>query len=146
MKVWLNASNPGRKIDRNALRRSATLILSVLGFLDEELSITLTTDDRVAELAGRFGRPRRATDVLAFALLDGPDAAFRGTCLGDVVVSLDSAARQARARGVGLGTELRDLLIHGILHLAGMDHATPAQARAMRALEDHLRWELTRAR
>ena len=117
-----------------------------MGFLDEELSITLTTDDRVAELAGRFGRPRRATDVLAFAMLDGPDAAFRGPCLGDVVVSLDSAARQARARGVALGSELRDLLIHGILHLVGMDHATPAQARAMRTLEDHLRWELRRAR
>ena len=117
-----------------------------MGFLDEELSITLTTDDRIAELAGRFGRPRRATDVLAFSLLDGEDVEFRGHCLGDVVVSIETAARQARQRGVALGSELQDLLIHGILHLLGMDHATPAQARAMRALEDQLRWELLRAR
>ena len=145
MKVWLNASTPRRKIDRSALRRSGTLILNALGFLDQELSITLTTDDQIAELAGRFGRPRRPTDVLAFSLLDGEDVAFRGRCLGDVVVSLETAGRQAEQRGVALETELRDLLIHGVLHLVGMDHGTPAQARGMRALEDHLRWELLRA-
>lgn len=116
-----------------------------MGFLDEELSITLTSDDGIAELAGRYGRPRRPTDVLAFSMLDGEGAEFRGGCLGDVLISVETAARQAAEHGVELADELRTLLIHGVLHLVGMEHATPAQARAMRGLEDHLLWELTRA-
>ena len=116
-----------------------------MGFLDEELSVHLTTDEQMAELAGRFGRPRRPTDVLAFSMLEGEGVEFRGACLGDVVISIETAKRQAERRSVALDDELRDLLIHGVLHLVGMDHANSAQARNMRALEDHLRWELSRA-
>lgn len=116
-----------------------------MGFPEAELSITLVSDARIAELAGRFGRPHRPTDVLAFSMLEGEGAEHRGACLGDVVISLDTAARQARARGASLDDELRDLLIHGVLHLVGMDHERPADARHMRVLEDHLRWEIARS-
>ena len=145
MKVWLNGSSRGRRIDRTALRRDVATTLGALGFRDAELSVTLTSDEAIAQIAGDFGRARRPTDVLAFSLLEGPGAEFRGDVLGDVIVSLDSAERQALRRGVPLQAELRQLLIHGVLHLLGMDHVTPAQARAMRTLEDHLRWELLRA-
>ena len=127
------------------LRRQATTICRVLGFPDAELSISLVGDEAIADLAGRFGRDARATDVLAFSMLEGPGTAHRDACLGDVVVSLDTAARQARERGIGLDDELRDLLIHGVLHLVGMDHERSASdARHMRAMEDHLRWEIAR--
>ncbi len=96
----------------------------------------------MAELAGRFGRPARPTDVLSFSALEGEGAEFRGELLGDVVISLETADRQARERRVALDHELRDLLIHGVLHLFGMDHERPSDARAMRELEDHLRWTL----
>ena len=116
-----------------------------MGFPDAELSVSLVRDEAIAELAGRFGRAARPTDVLAFSMLEGPGAVHRGACLGDVVLSLDTAARQARARGVTLDEELRDLLIHGVLHLVGMDHERSAQdARHMRAMEEHLRWEIAR--
>ena len=115
-----------------------------MGFHEAELSVTLTSDDAIAQIAGDFGRERRPTDVLAFALLDSPGAEFRGDALGDVIISVDTAARQARERGVSLGAELRDLLIHGILHLLGMDHERDSDARHMRSLEDHLRWTLAR--
>lgn len=115
-----------------------------MGFPDAELSITLTSDDEMAELAGRFGRPSRPTDVLAFSMLEGEDTAHAGAALGDVVISLDTAERQARARRVPLDRELRDLMIHGVLHVVGMDHQRPDDARNMRALEDHLRWTLER--
>ena len=75
---------------------------------------------------------------------NAPGAEFRGDALGDVIISVDTAARQARERGVSLGAELRDLLIHGILHLLGMDHERDSDARHMRSLEDHLRWTLAR--
>ncbi len=113
-----------------------------MGSADAELSITLTSDAEIAELAGRYGRPARPTDVLAFSMLEGQGAEYRGELLGDVVISVETAERQASERGVALDHELRDLLIHGVLHLLGMDHARPADARAMRELEDHLRWTL----
>jgi len=93
-----------------------------LDFPDAELSITLTDDATIATLAGDYGRARRPTDVLAFSMLEGIGAEHRGASLGDVVVSLDTAERQARERGVSLDCELRNLLIHGVLHLLGMDH------------------------
>jgi probable rRNA maturation factor len=115
-----------------------------LGFPDAELSITLCADEEMAELAGRFGRRRRPTDVLAFSMREGEGAEHAGASLGDVVISLDTAERQARARRVPLDRELRDLLIHGVLHLLGMDHERAEDARNMRALEEHLRWTLAR--
>jgi probable rRNA maturation factor len=116
-----------------------------LGCPDSELSITLVNEAAMAELSSRYGRPARPTDVLAFSLLEGEGAEFRGACLGDVVLCIELADRQARERGVSLDEELRDLLIHGILHLLGMNHDRPPEARAMRQLEAHLRWELERA-
>lgn len=115
-----------------------------MGCIDSELSIALIGDAQIADLAGDFGRERRPTDVLAFSMLEGEGAEYRGAAIGDVVISVDTAAEQARARGVPLDQELRDLLIHGVLHLLGMDHEYPADARNMRQLEDHLRWTLTR--
>jgi probable rRNA maturation factor len=116
-----------------------------LGSIDAELSVTLLGDAEIARIAGRFGRPARPTDVLAFALREGRGSAHRGACLGDVLISVDTAERQAHSRRRPLDLELRDLLIHGVLHLHGMDHETgPGDARRMRALEEHLRWEIDR--
>jgi probable rRNA maturation factor len=115
-----------------------------LGFSDSELGITLVDDARMAELAGQYGRAPEPTDVLAFSMLEGEGSEHRGGLLGDVVVSIDSAERQARARRVPLDAELRDLVIHGVLHLVGLDHERATDARRMRELEAHLRWELGR--
>ena len=63
----------------------------------------------------------------------------------DLLISVDTAEGQARRARRPLDAELRDLLIHGVLHLLGMDHETSrADARSMRALEEHLRWEIAR--
>ncbi len=115
-----------------------------MGWTDAELSISLVDDAAIARLAGDYGRRRRATDVLSFPTAEGPGAEYAGRLLGDVVISLDTAKRQAASRGVPLARELDDLLIHGCLHLLGMDHARAPDRIRMRALERHLRWELGR--
>jgi probable rRNA maturation factor len=114
-----------------------------LGSTDAELSVALVDDREIARLAGDFGRRRRATDVLAFAQREGRG---RGDArqLGDVVISLETARRQAARRGVTLDSELQALLIHGCLHLHGLDHMRRSDRLRMRALERHLRWELAR--
>lgn len=85
----------------------------------------------MAALNGRYRRLPRPTDVLAFAMREGSFAAMAGDLLGDVVISLDSAARQARARRAPLDAEVRWLLLHGLLHLAGHEHRTARERRRM---------------
>ena len=118
------------------------MTLSALGYLDAEVSITLCDDATIAELAGRYGRPRRATDVLAFSMPEGVGGDLCAGVLGDVIVSVETADRHARRRRVALAAELRDLVIHGVLHLVGMDHMRPAERADMRSVERHLRWLL----
>ncbi len=114
-----------------------------MGSTDAELSLSLVDDAEIARLAGAYGRRPRATDVLAFSQREGRG---RGDekCLGDVVISVDTAKRQAARRGIPLQRELRTLLIHGCLHLHGLDHLRRSDRARMRALERHLAWELAR--
>ncbi len=143
MKVFLNAATHAPELDRTALARSARTILGALGSTDVELSVTLVDDAEIARLAGAYGRRPRATDVLAFSQREGRG---RGSaeCLGDVVISLDTARRHAARRRIPLERELRTLLIHGCLHLHGLDHLRRGDRARMRALERHLAWELAR--
>jgi len=126
------------RVDRRRLRRRATRVLRALGLEDAELSVTLLDDDAMADLNARYrGRPR-PTDVLSFSLLEGPHADRRGGLLGEVVIAVDVAARQARRARRSLDDEATRLLIHGVLHLLGHDHVRAAEARTMRAEERRL--------
>ncbi len=123
------------RVDRGLLRRRARRILAALDCPGAEISIALVDDAAITALNARHrGRPR-ATDVLAFSLLEGAHAERRGALLGDVVIGLETAARQARSRRRTLDDEVARLLVHGALHLIGYDHVRPAQARVMRAQE-----------
>ena len=132
MKVHLNASRDP-EVDRRALARSARTILGALGSTDAELSVTLVDDREIARLAGAYGRRPRATDVLSFALAEGPGAKFAGRMLGDVVISPAVAARN---NPDDPGSELRLLLVHGILHLLGHDHMEQEDRATMWARQE----------
>jgi probable rRNA maturation factor len=97
----------------------------------EELSIALVTDREMRRLNRRWRRQDRTTDVLSFPL-EEPGA------LGDVVISIDTARRQAKEGGWPLAAELRRLLAHGILHCRGYDHESAADARRMAVAERRL--------
>ncbi|MCH2184679.1 rRNA maturation RNase YbeY [Myxococcota bacterium] len=73
----------------------------------------------------------RPTDVLSFSLLEGEGGAHRGPLLGDVVISVETAAAQAAARHRSLDDEILRLLLHGVLHVLGHDHENEAEAREM---------------
>lgn len=78
------------------------------------------------------------TDVLAFPAVDRPPASSSAPYLGDVAISVETARRQAARRGHPVECESALLLIHGILHLMGHDHRTPAQRRRMERLQARL--------
>ncbi len=106
-----------------------------------ELSVLLTNDAEIHALNLQHREKDKPTDVLSFPLDEGggADGAVSGTrVLGDVVISLDTAARQARGRKRELLPEVRFLLAHGLLHLLGYDHGDPAEKRVMTAMTRRL--------
>jgi probable rRNA maturation factor len=106
--------------------------------VDAELSIVLVDDAAIQALNATYRNKNQPTDVLAFSMREG-EAAPRRDLLGDVVISVETAARQATERGVSVAAEVRTLLTHGILHLLGYDHErSAADARGMFALQDRL--------
>lgn len=135
MTVRLSGRRGLPALDRRRLRRRAVGILRAIERPEAELSVALVGDAEIAELNERYRGVARPTDVLSFSLLEGAHAERRGALLGDVVVSLETAARQARRRRRSLDEEVLRLLVHGVLHLTGHDHRRANEARAMRAEE-----------
>ena len=132
------------RIDRRLLRSRAVRVLGELGQSTSELSIAIVLDGEIAALNSEHRGKRSATDVLSFSLLEGEHSDHRGKLLGDVVIGIETAARQARVAHRGLEEEVARLLIHGILHLLGWDHEEPAEAKLMRAEERRL-WRAIRS-
>jgi probable rRNA maturation factor len=113
-------------------------MLRALGLDDAELSIVVCDDPTIHALNRSHRRRNKPTDVLAFALREGKPLPGAEALLGDVVISLDTAQRQARERRHSLWTEVTILLAHGLLHLVGYDHRTDAEERRMNARADML--------
>ena len=106
-------------VPRLTQRDIATFARRVLRAVDvdpEELSIAFVGDESMRELNRKFRRKNKTTDVLTFAG-DAP-------LLGEIVISIDQARRQAAGEKHSLATEIRYLILHGILHALGYDHET----------------------
>lgn len=120
------------------LRWRAERMLEALSMRDAELSILLCDDETIHELNRVYRNKDRPTDVLAFAMREGEGAVLHPGLLGDVVISVDTARRQARERGRTIVAEVTFLLAHGLLHLLGFDHQTREEERRMSARTDAL--------
>jgi probable rRNA maturation factor len=111
-----------------------------------QVSVLLTTDKAIRKLNRQFRGKNNATDVLSFPALDlfqvsrSRPGAPQNRIAGDLAISVDMARRQAAECGHPLGTELKVLLLHGLLHLAGYDHETDSgeMAKRERALRARL--------
>jgi probable rRNA maturation factor len=103
-----------------------------------EVNILLTTDKAIRKLNRDFRGKNKATDVLSFPAEAGFVAA---EIAGDLAISVETALKQARTEGHALTCELKVLVLHGMLHLAGYDHETDAgqMARRERKLREKLR-------
>jgi rRNA maturation RNase YbeY len=143
MTVLLQGRRGLPRVDRRRLRSLAKQLLGEIDREGAELSIALVDDEAIAELNVRYREREGPTDVLSFSLEEGPHAERRGALLGDVVVSLETAERQARRARRRLDDEVLRLLIHGTLHLVGHDHEKDEEARRMRAEERRL-WRALR--
>ncbi len=113
-------------------------MIDLLQLQKMEVSFLLTDDARIHELNKVYRHKDKPTDVLAFAMREGEHGALAGDVLGDVIVSIPTARRQASERDAALVDEVTMLLAHGLLHLLGWDHDTPSKDRRMRAETDRL--------
>ena len=117
----------------------ATAICDKLSCHNWDLSVLLCDDDFIRGLNRRFRDRDESTDVLSFPLgeefIENGERRYAG---GDVVISLETLASNSKAFGIDEDEELCRLLIHGILHLKGYDHATNAPEEEMLLLQEHL--------
>lgn len=123
------------------LLQVATVLLDSLGHADSELDVALVSDSEIAKLNREYRGKDRPTDVLSFPQLEGEEVADgdQEVHLGDVVVSIETASRQALDGGWSVEEEAARLLLHGLLHLLGYDHANGGDEEAcMKAEEQRL--------
>ena len=133
MSILVNNIQSAHKIDIRWLKKQARVILESLDMRDCELSILLTDDAGIHDLNRDYRDKDRPTDVLSFPQDEDAVNEKGDRLLGDVVISVDTASRQAGDHHLSLQEELILLLIHGILHLMGYDHETSRQdARIMK--------------
>ncbi len=127
------------ELSKPALTRFLKRAQAAVG-LEGTVSVLLTTDAELKRLNRTFRGKNKPTDVLSFPADPIPGLPSAHPHAGDLAISVDTAARQAASFGHPLGAELRILLLHGLLHLAGLDHETDRGEMAAREAE--LRTEL----
>ena len=100
-----------------------------------EVSLTLVDDEQIHEINREYRDVDRPTDVISFALEEGEEPAVIGgpaeMLLGEIVISMETARRQAEEYGHTLAREVAFLALHGMLHLLGYDHMTAADEKRM---------------
>jgi probable rRNA maturation factor len=128
----------GSGVNGRALIATAQRLLGALDESGAAVSLSLVDDAAIRCLNHRYRGKDKATDVLSFPMDDALPGAPRERLLGDVVISVDTARRQAAAYEAPLQRELYRLLIHGLLHLKGHDHIHADERRTMRREERRL--------
>lgn len=110
----------------------AQRILDALGCPEAELSVSVVGDRTIRVLNREYLGRDKATNVISFAMQEGEFGSINPGLLGDVVISVDTAAREAEEAGQTFLERLYFLLLHGILHITGYDHERSGEAEATR--------------
>lgn len=113
-----------------------------MGFPEYEISISIVGDRTIRRLNREYLGKDRPTNVLSFSMLEGEGVPGCSRTLGDVVISADTAAREAADEGVTTSERVMFLVLHGILHLCGYDHERSGEEEARRMEEKQRQlWE-----
>ena len=131
----------GKQFPSRRLKKVALTVLELVERENVELSLALVGNAEMQKLNAKYRRMNHPTDVLSFPMEEKLLQETR--LLGDVIISVEQAAEQARERRRTLDEEMTTLLIHGIVHLLGYDHERSAKdARIMRRLEKKILGQL----
>lgn len=139
MEIYISTagvSNGARERTRNARLAEFTRKIATTLRLKGDVHILLTGNDGMRALNERFRGKSKSTDVISFP------APKESRMVGDIALSVDIAGRNARALGHSLDDELKVLVLHGMLHLAGFDHETDAGEMESKERALRTKWEL----
>ncbi|HEX2268862.1 MAG TPA: rRNA maturation RNase YbeY [Pyrinomonadaceae bacterium] len=109
----------GRKIDTGTWTAFAGKAIEAIGKHGSSATIAFVSDRNIRKLNQQFRNVDKATDVLSFPAGDDDE-----TNLGDIAISVETAAAQAKDNGLTFDNEIAQLILHGLLHLSGYDHET----------------------
>ena len=141
MPVEIVRRGPGKKVPSRKLMTIARAILDLTGQEKAELSLAFIGNTEMRRLNARYRSKDYPTDVLSFPA--EKNLPVEKPLIGDVIISVEKAAEQAKARRRRLDEEMVTLLIHGIVHLLGYDHERSAKdARVMGRLEKKIHRQL----
>ena len=121
MEILIDNRQGRHPVLQTEIQEKGKVILNALALHDRELSLSFVDDAEMLEINSQYRGKEATTNVLSFPMDDG-GASFVSPLLGDVIISCDTAAREADERGLTLSQRYSQLLVHGILHLAGYDH------------------------
>lgn len=130
-----SAAPPTPRAERIPTRRTLERFLTqaqAAARLRGQVTVLLTTDQAIRRLNRQYRGKNKATDVLSFPALEVPGLKPAERVAGDLAISVPTALQQAREQGHPLSTELKVLMLHGVLHLAGHDHETDEGQMARR--------------
>ncbi len=110
------------KIDLRRVRQLVRRLLRAVECADKEISLLFVDDEKITEINQRYLERNYPTNVISFSFLEGEFSGVNPDLLGDIVISADTALRDAESGGLPLEDELDFLIIHGLLHILGYDH------------------------
>jgi probable rRNA maturation factor len=122
MKIQIDNSQKKIKIDKRKIRSTIIKLLKDLDCTDKEISLSFVDDATIQQLNKQYRNKDKPTDVLSFSLQEGEFSNINPHILGDIVISVDTAAADAFKSAFTFEQEINFLIIHGILHLLGYNH------------------------
>ena len=122
MKLQIENSQNKIKIDQRKIRSTILKILKILDCADKEISLSFVDDENIKQLNKQYLGKDKATNVLSFSLQEGEYGDINPQIMGDIIVSVETAQRDAIKENLTVTQELEFLIIHGILHLLGYNH------------------------
>ena len=134
MEVLIDNRQSRHKISLKKIKQTVQVILDALDCPDSEISILIVDDPQIEELNQQYLGRKGPTNVIAFAMREGEFADLSPHLLGDVVISMDTAAKEAQIAATSMERRFNELLVHGILHLLGYEHET--SEKDARVMED----------
>ncbi|MEI6610338.1 MAG: rRNA maturation RNase YbeY [Deltaproteobacteria bacterium] len=140
MNIQIENKQTKIKIQRCKIRSTVRTLLNIMDCADKELSISFVDDKTIKELNKNYLQRDNSTNVLSFSLQEGKFGHINPNILGDIVISAETAQRDAAIGNLSLSEEIYFLIIHGLLHLLGFNHenTTKAQTTKMRIKEKEL--------
>lgn len=120
------------KIDLNRIRKSLKRLLNELHCDDDtDIDILFVNDNQIKKLNNNYLNRNNPTNVISFAMTEGEYGDINPRILGDIVISVETAFRDASISHIELMDEVEFLIIHGLLHLLGYNHENPDDEKAM---------------